>query len=398
MEHRPTRQTWTFKLERGVRFHDGTPFDARAVCANFDRWYNFTGLMQQLSTSWRTLLGPYAKPEAPGRELGLYRSCEARADDEVVIALTQPTGAFLSVIATPGFGMASPDALQRYGADRVERDGRHPVFDSDFSIRHPIGTGPFRLETWTLRRPAGPGAKRRLLGREGEAGADHLPAHRRRRPARQALESGEIDGYNPVDPADVEPLRRAGFQIFEPPSASAVAFLAMNQAVPPLDNPKIRQAVAHALNRDAIVKAFYPPSATVAHQFTPPNLWGHAPDVPRYPFDPERARRLIAESGFPIRYWSFWSPLSPPTGPGFPAPSAIAQALAADLERAGFKVVSKPAPDNEISQAVAADRPSSTSARTTAFAPTPIRSSPGSSGGRRLRDGQRHAVRPPRRG
>lgn len=144
-------RTWTFILERGVRFHDGTSFDARAVCANFDRWYNFTGLMQQFSTSWGTLVGPYAKPEAPGRETGIYRSCEARADDEVVISLTQPSGTFLSVLATPAFAMASPDGLQRYGADRVGGSSESPVLDSDFSTRHPIGTGPFRLQSWAFR-------------------------------------------------------------------------------------------------------------------------------------------------------------------------------------------------------------------------------------------------------
>jgi peptide/nickel transport system substrate-binding protein len=344
-------QTWTFKLERGVRFHDGTTFDARSVCANFGRWHNFTGLMQQFSMSWRTLLGGYAKPEAPGREIGLYRSCEARADDEVVIGLTQPFGGFLSVLATPAFAMASPDALQRYGADRAEGTPDSLAFDSDFSKRHPIGTGPFRLDTWELGERLvlvrnddywGEKAKlERVIFRPLGAGA----------PTRQALESGEIDGYNPVDPADIEPLRRAGFQLSEPASFS-VAFLAMNQGLPPLDNPKIRQAVAHALNRDEIVKAFYQPSAVVAHQFTPPSLWGHAPDVPQYPFDVARARRLIAESGVVDPTLELWVPLSPPTGPGFPSPKAIAEALAADLERAGFKVVSKPAPDPEINQAI----------------------------------------------
>ena len=152
-------------------------------------------------------------------------------------------------------------------------------------------------------------------------------------------------------PADVEPLRRAGFQLFEPPTFG-VAFLALNQAMPPLDNPSIRQAVAHSLDREAVVKAFYSPSAMVAHQFIPPTLWGYAPDAPRYPLRPRpgppprrRVRCDRSRSGV-------LGPTRAPTGPGFPTPNAIALAIAADLEKVGFTVVRKPATDAAINQAV----------------------------------------------
>ena len=72
--------TWTFALQHDVRFHDGTAFDAAAVCANFDRWYNSTGVLQTapLSPSWRrTFEGFATKDVADVPEGSLFRSCEA---------------------------------------------------------------------------------------------------------------------------------------------------------------------------------------------------------------------------------------------------------------------------------------------------------------------------------
>ena len=74
-------KTWTFKLRKNVTFHDGTPFNAKAVCANFDRWYNFTGALQSDAASYyyNVVFGGFKKPKgSPGPAQGLYKNCQAK--------------------------------------------------------------------------------------------------------------------------------------------------------------------------------------------------------------------------------------------------------------------------------------------------------------------------------
>lgn len=336
-------RTWTFRLRSGVRFHDGTVFEAAAVCANFDRWYNARGVLQaeSLSGSWRMYFEGFATkdlPDAP--EQSVFRSCEAPAADTAVLNLTKPLPRMLSALAAWGFGMASPDALRRYEADRWS--GTPPRFEGTFGTEHPVGTGPFRLESWIrddrlvlVRNDehwAGKPAMERLVFRAIGDGAAR----------RQALESGEIDGYEPVDPADAAPLRRAGFQVHMRQPLN-VAYLGLNQSTPLLRNLDVRQAIAHAIDREAWVKAKYLPDTLLAREFVPPFVAGFADDVRAYPYDPERARRLLAGSGVVDPTLELWYP----TGASLPHlvdPEGEFQAVKADLERVGFRVVGKPAP------------------------------------------------------
>jgi peptide/nickel transport system substrate-binding protein len=336
---------WSFELEDGVRFHDGTPFNAAAVCANFERWYRFTGILQSQTVSaiWQAIFGGFATKDLPSTPTSsLYESCEARGEREVVIRLTRSSGAFLSALTSPAFAIASPDALRQYEADKVGGSAEAPEFEGTFASEHPIGTGPFRLEQWAPE-------DRVTLVRNDDYWDDkarldrvvfrYIPDGAARR---QALEKGEIDGYDPVDPPDIDPLRAAGFQVLERPPFN-VGFLGINQGKPPFDRLEVRQAVAHALNREALVRDKYPPGAVVAEQFTPPALWGHADDVPEYSYDPPRARQLLAQAGVVDPAVELWYPTEASDAIWVDA-QGIASAFEADLKAVGFQVTLKPAP------------------------------------------------------
>jgi peptide/nickel transport system substrate-binding protein len=329
---------WVFSLREGVTFHDGEPFDAEAVCTNFDRWYNFTGIQQSGNVSyyWQTVMGGYAENE--DEELGesLYSSCEATDESTATITLTRPSSTFLSALSLPAFSIGSPAALEEFGADEVTGSGEEPQFTGTYGTEHPIGTGPFRFVSWdrgsqlVLERNDdywGEVAKIKNLVFVPIADG---PARR------QALEAGDIDGYDLVDPADVDALEEAGFTILRRPAFN-VGYLGLNQSAPPLDNLQIRQAIAHAIDRENIISTNYPEGSTVATQFMPESVFGYAEDVTTYEHDPEKARQLIADSGVTDLTLEFWYPTEV-SRPYMPDPSANFQLMAADLEAVGFTV------------------------------------------------------------
>ncbi len=340
----PDGLAWTFNLRTGVKFTDGTTFDAKAVCANFDRWYNFKGIQQSPSISyyWNTVFGGFAKNDDPKAGVSLYKSCDAKDTKTAVINLTSASATFISGVTLPAFSIASPDALKKYGADEIGGSAGSPTFTSDFGLKHPIGTGPLKLESFTkndklvlVRNDTYWGDKSKLAKVIFRPIADGNAR-------RQALQTNEIQGYDLVAPGDASQLKSAGFQIIDRPAFN-VGYVGFNQAKPPLDNLKVRQAISYALNRDALVKAKYPPGAEVAKEFMPPSLFGYNADVTAYTYDPAKAKALLAESGVKDPTVEFWYPTGV-SRPYMPDPTANFQAFSADLTAAGFKVVPKSAP------------------------------------------------------
>src|SRR5439155_22599625 len=131
-------RAWTFSLRRGVKFQAGTAFNARAVCVNYNRWYNFPAPLQTASLSyyWNTVFLGFAHPAPgnPGPDKSLYRSCAARGAYKVTIRLSRPSSSFLAAIGLPNFGIASPAALKKYQANAGSVDST--------GVLHPTGTFP----------------------------------------------------------------------------------------------------------------------------------------------------------------------------------------------------------------------------------------------------------------
>jgi peptide/nickel transport system substrate-binding protein len=341
-------RSYTFQLREGVQFHDGEPFNAEAVCFNFDRWYNFEGSFQNPDASyyWQTVFGGFAtqdNEDAPAESL--YESCEAVGDLEVRLNLTRASSSILGALSLTNFAIASPAALREYGADEGEVDDEG-VFrpTGTFGTEHPIGTGPFRFESWqrndrlTLVRNEdywGEQARlEQLIFRPIPDNAARL----------QALQAGEIHGYDLVEPQDIPTIENAdGLKILNRPAFN-VGYVGITQSHEPLDNPQVRQAIAHALNRQAVVDNFYAGRGEVAHQFMPPDVTGYAEDVTQYEYDPDRSRQLLEEAGVqtPVQI-TFCYPTDV-SRPYMPDPRRNFEAFAADLNEAGFQVQPRSAP------------------------------------------------------
>ena len=334
---------WTFKLRSGVKFHDGTDFNAEAVCFNFDRWYNFKGPFQLESATyyWQTVFGGFSD----GKKESLYKSCEATDETTVVLNLTKPSASFLGALALTNFTFASPDALQKYGADKGsvdEETGFKPT--GTYGTEHPTGTGPFKFESWTrgdrlvmVRNDDYWGEKaklERLIFRPISDNAARL----------QALQNGEIQGYDLVEPQDIQTIEGDdSLQVLDRPAFN-VGYVTINQKVKPFDQLEVRQAVAAGLDRQAVVDNFYAGRGEVAKEFMPPSLFGYADDVQTYTYDPAKAKSLLQKAGvqMPLQV-DFWYPTDV-SRPYMPDPKRNFEAFAASLNKSGFKVVPHSAP------------------------------------------------------
>jgi peptide/nickel transport system substrate-binding protein len=338
---------FTFKIREGVKFHDGTDLDGKAVCFNFDRWYNFSGPLQSASASyyWQAFFGGYKNNESEDLSPSLYKSCTNPDPMTAVITLTKPSASMLAALTQQAFSIASPQALQQYNANAGtldEETGFRPT--GTFGTEHPIGTGPFQFESWTredrlvLRRYDdywGEKAKlEEVIIRPIADNAARL----------QALQNDEIQGYDLVEPQDVPTIEGdENLKVLERPAFN-VAYVTINHAMEPMDDLRVRQAVAHGLDRESVVKNFYGGRAVVAKEFMPPEVVGYADDVKEYPYDPEKAKQLLRQAGLtlPVKI-DFWYP-SDVSRPYMPDPKRNFEGFRRSLEQSGFEVVPHTAP------------------------------------------------------
>ena len=334
----PNGKQWTFTLRQGVKFSDGTPMDAAAVCYNFDRWYNFTGALQSpdVSAYWQDTFGGFKKNESPDLPPSLYKSCTATGTDTAKIALTDPTGRIPAALALPSFAMQSPAALKKYDADNVTASGdtfQYPTY----ATAHPTGTGPYvyagRDEAQkTVTITANPN----YWGEKAKINKIVFKVISDNNARKQELQAGSIDGYDLVAPGDISGLKSAGEQILDRPPFN-ILYLGMNQKNPALAKPQVRQAIAYAINRDALVKSSFPPAAVVAKEFMPPEVAGYADDVTTYNYDPNKAKQLLAQAGESNLTLNFYWPTEV-SRPYMPDPKQIFTVISADLQKAGITI------------------------------------------------------------
>ncbi|MCK2022549.1 ABC transporter substrate-binding protein [Microbacterium sp. kSW2-24] len=325
----------TFTLKEDVTFQDGTPFNAEAVCVNFDRWYNWTGLAasEAFGYYYNKLFKGYADTAADA----VYKSCTPDGDYSVTIELNKPFAGFVASLSLPSFAMQSPSAMQEFGADEVGGSAEAPQL-SEYAMGHPVGTGPYSFEEWA------PGEQVTLKaydGYWGDAGQiDEIIFRTIDDPTarRQALESGSIDGYDLVGPADTKALEDDGFTMVSRPPFT-ILYLAFNQAIPELQDPKVREALSYAVDKDALISQVLPEGTEKAIEFVPEVVNGYNPDVTTFDYDPEKAKELLAEAGYdeanPLKL-TFNYPVNV-SRPYMPDPEQIFTVLSSQLADVGVE-------------------------------------------------------------
>ncbi|HTL90241.1 MAG TPA: ABC transporter substrate-binding protein [Leptolyngbya sp.] len=322
----PDGKTWTFKLRQGVKFHDGTDFDANAVKFNVDRWWdkNDPNGFRNAGKSyeiWGQIFGGYK-----GESASLVQAVEVVDPFTLQFVLKQPFAAFPTTIASAYFGIASPAAIQKAGANYGTPAGGA------------IGTGAFVFKNWQS-------GDRITLEKNPNYWKPNLPKSNQLvmrfvtdSSARLAqVRAGQVDFTVELAPDQKTEIERdQSLTVGQRPSFN-VGYLALNPSFKQLSDVRVRQAIAHAINRPAIVQAFWQGSAVTTPHFLPPALaWATSPTLQNYDYNPQKAKDLLKQAGFANGFeLDLW--YMPVARPYFPTPKPIAEAFAADLQAVGIR-------------------------------------------------------------
>ena len=318
---------WTFTLRKGVRFHDGTAMNADAIVFNLSRWWDKShpyGFRDQGRTFEIVgeLLGGYK-----GDATAVIKNIVKVNDTTVRIDLNKPSSVLPNVMAAGYFGIASPTAIKKEGAKYGTPASK------------PIGTGPFIFQSWRT------GDRVTLLPNKlywgSKAKVDQLIIRNIKDASQRLneLKAGTIDFANDLTPDSLKSVQADKNLVAVKRPSFNVGFVSMNNRNQYLKNQSVRQAISMAINKKAIVDAFWNGLGVSNASFVPPVMaWANSSKVPAdYKFDPAAAKKMLAEAGYPngfsIDLWYM-----PVSRPYFPTPKPIAEAIAADLSAIGIKV------------------------------------------------------------
>jgi peptide/nickel transport system substrate-binding protein len=333
-------KTWTFNLRRGVKFHDGTPFNAAAVCANFNRWYNWRGPFQDATASYyyRQIFGGFKKNESAGLGAPLYQSCRGKGRYVAVVKLRRRNGPFIPSLVVSAFSMQSPTAMRKYGANQGELASGTFRPTGTYAFSHPTGTGPYKFQSWTVGQRVVLTRNNSYWGKKASLARVIVRPISNNTARLQSLQTGEVNGYDLVAPQDMPTIRNdQRLSLLNRPPFN-VAYVTINSSKPPMNNILVRKAVAYGLDRASVVRSFYAGRAVVANEFMPPAIPGYEPKVTKYPYNPNQAKALLRRAGLslPVKI-EFWWPTNV-SRPYMPSPNLNFQAFKASLEQSGFDV------------------------------------------------------------
>ncbi|MDI2034049.1 Heme-binding protein A [Paenarthrobacter nitroguajacolicus] len=327
--------TYDFTLRSKVTFHDGTPFDSAAVCANFNRWFTFPADLRKQAPgiSFQGVFKAYSDEPV----FSIFKDCKVVSPTDVQINLTRPFTGFLQALTLPAFAISSPAALESQRANVLDQ-ARNGQAVSAYA-GHPVGTGPYQFGTWdenkiTLQSYKG------YWGNRGQIATINFIPYDRAETRQQALLDGKIDAYDLVTPSTFDQLVKKGVQIIQRDPFS-VMYLGINQAVAPLDKLEVRQAIEMAVDKESLIRKFFIDNTAQASQFVPPKLSGFNNNAPSLGYNPEKAKQLLEKAGYKGEELKFYYPLNA-TRAYMPTPEKIYAEISRQLVAVGFNI--KPVP------------------------------------------------------
>ena len=318
--------TYTFPLREGVKFHDGTPFNANAVVFSIGR------MMKDRNVTFfgdGFEIPPQERPPEYWVSMEMddtIGSIEAVDEYTVMFKLKRVEAPFIANMGMDFASIISPTAF---------------LNDPKAYIRNPVGTGPFKFVEWvaddhiTLEKnteywdtSGGPYFDKVVFRAIPENSVRFLE-----------LKTGNIDICQFPNPADIDLARKdPNLKLAEQPGMN-VGYLSFNHTKDLWKNIHMRRAVAHALNRQAIVDNIYQGMGQLAKNGIPPTMWGYNDAVPGYAYDVELAKKELDLAGYPggeglpeVTLWSM-----PVPRPYNPEGLKVGIAMIGDLSKVGIK-------------------------------------------------------------
>lgn len=261
-------KTWTFKLREGVKFHTGREMTAEAVKFSVERCI-------QRGKGVCYIWGPVERIDTPDKYT-------------VVFHLKYPAAMDMVVASSYGAHIVDPEAVREHGEDWLSQGNE-------------AGTGPYRLKSW---QKGGDYVLEKFPEYWGGWEGKHfdvvvikgVPDATTRR---QMMEGGKADITSRLDNEQIDAIKQnPNLVVTVGPSWQSV-HAPMNTQKAPLNNKLVRQAIAYATPYDDIIQTAVNGYATQSIGVIPPGLWGHLPDLPHYTYDPEKAKQLLAQAGYP---------------------------------------------------------------------------------------------------
>ncbi len=275
-------RVYEFHLREGVKFHDGTPLTAADVVFSLRRLLDERHASESIGASYlKVVEGAPAYSAGRSRELpGVVALDPVR----VQLRLTRPYISFLEVLAMDDTRIVPERSFKALGEAAFRRA--------------PIGTGPFRFDSWSE-------TELRLVANHqyfhGEPYLDRIeiqfPRPDEHDGGNARFSRGEIDIVEPTSDTLSSMLTDPTIEVHRYQDLS-LSFMGMNTGVPPLDDARVRRAIAHAIDRESLA-ALSPSTRRAAQGILPPGLPSYSPAQKALPYDRDAASRLLAEAGYP---------------------------------------------------------------------------------------------------
>lgn len=273
---------WTFSLRQGVKFHNGREVTAEDFVYSFTRLLD-PGVQSPVANFFKHIRGAAAFQQGTVTQV---EGLQALDRSTLRIVLQEPYAPFLSILA-----MANAKVVPR---EEVEQRGEQ------FG-RQPVGSGPFRLRGWEQNQQIvvqafepyyeGRPFLDQIIFTIGKKDVDTL----------QAFLQGEVEeSVVPISKAaEVRTDERYRSYTHVQKPALHLLYIGFNMHKTPFMNPKVRQAFNYAIDEEAIVRDIRGPGSIVAHNILPPGMPGYIPARLGYAYNPQRAKELLAEEGYP---------------------------------------------------------------------------------------------------